>query len=104
MTLKNIRKRIDEGVNLNLIVTDKFKSNLISIYIVRPLVRSEVTKNALLPMVLKRGTKNYNTFTDIQQKLEDLFGANLSVDYCQCKSNYLSFTLLRNIYAQICTK
>ncbi|QIB26703.1 EF-P 5-aminopentanol modification-associated protein YfmF [Caloranaerobacter azorensis] len=80
MTLKNIRKRIDEGVNLNLIVTDKFKSNLISIYIVRPLVRSEVTKNALLPMVLKRGTKNYNNFTDIQQKLEDLFGANLSVD------------------------
>ncbi|WP_427338483.1 EF-P 5-aminopentanol modification-associated protein YfmF [Caloranaerobacter sp. DY30410] len=80
MALKNIRKKIDEGVNLNLIVTDKFKSNLISIYIVRPLLRSEVTKNALLPMVLKRGTKNYNTFADIQKKLEDLFGANLSVD------------------------
>ncbi|KPU28332.1 hypothetical protein TR13x_03070 [Caloranaerobacter sp. TR13] len=80
MSLKNIRKKIDEGVNLNLITTDKFKSNLISVYIVRPLLRSEVTKNALLPMVLKRGTKNYNTFVDIQKKLEDLFGANLSID------------------------
>lgn len=80
MSLKNIRKKIDEGVNLNLITTDKFKSNLISVYIVRPLLRSEVTKNALLPMVLKRGTKNYKTFADIQKKLEDLFGANLSVD------------------------
>lgn len=80
MALKNIRKKIDEGVHLNLINTDKFKSNLISVYIVRPLLRSEVTKNALLPMVLRRGTKNYKTFADIQKKLEDLFGANLSID------------------------
>ncbi len=80
MTLKNLRKKIDEGVHLNLITTDKFKTNLISIYIIRPLKKDEVTKNALIPLILRQGSHKYKSSLDIQRKLEDLYGANLSID------------------------
>ena len=80
MTLKNVRKKIDEGVHLNLITTDKFKTNLISIYIIRPLKKDEVTKNALIPLILRQGSQKYKSSLDIQRKLEDLYGANLSID------------------------
>lgn len=80
MKLENLREKIDEGVYLNLITTNKFKTNLISMYIVRPLQKDEVTKNALIPLVLKQGTEKYKSSLEIQRKLEDLYGANLSID------------------------
>ena len=39
-----------------------------------------MTKNALLPLVLKRGTKELNTNLKIQRKLEELYGSELNVD------------------------
>lgn len=79
LDLKPKRIEIGKGINLNLIKTDKFKSNLISFYFLRPLTKDEATKNALLPLVLKRGTKEYNTNLEIQKKLEETYGANLSI-------------------------
>lgn len=79
MDLKPKRIEIGKGINLNLVKTDKFKSNLISFYFLRPLTKDEATKNALLPLVLKRGTKEYNTNLEIQKKLEETYGANLSI-------------------------
>lgn len=46
----------------------------------RPLVKEEVTKNALLSMVLSRGTKNYNSTKTISKELEVLYGASLGCD------------------------
>lgn len=80
MDLVNLREKIHEGISVNIINTKKFKTNLISVYFLRPLIRDEVTKNALLPLVLKRGTENFKTSLEIQRKLEDLYGANLSID------------------------
>ncbi|RKD34290.1 EF-P 5-aminopentanol modification-associated protein YfmF [Thermohalobacter berrensis] len=80
MELETIRKKLDEGIHLNLIKTKKFKTNFISIYFLRPLIREEVTKNALIPMVLKRGTKFNKTSLDIQRRLEELYGLNFSID------------------------
>ena len=79
MTLKSERIQIDNGIYLNLIHTDKFKSNLLSYYFLRPLSKDEVTKNALLPLVLKRGTEEYDTNLKIQKKLEETYGANFSI-------------------------
>lgn len=79
LTLKSERMNLGNGVNLNLIKTDKFKSNLLSYYFMRPLSKDEVTKNALLPLVLKRGTDEYTTNLEIQRKLEENYGANLSI-------------------------
>ncbi|MEW8973292.1 MAG: pitrilysin family protein [Tissierellaceae bacterium] len=78
MALKSERIELGNGIYLNLIKTDKFKSNLLSYYFIRPLKRREVTKNALLPLVLKRGTKKYPNNLEIEKKLEEMYGANLS--------------------------
>lgn len=79
MTLKAERIQLDEGVYLNIINEDKFKSNMLTYYFIRPLTRTEVTKNALLSLVLKRGSKNFPNSIDLERKLEDLYGANLSL-------------------------
>jgi predicted Zn-dependent peptidase len=79
LTLKSERIKIGNGIYLNLIRTDKFKSNLLSYYFLRPLSKEEVTKNALLPLVLKRGTAEYDTNLKIQRKLEETYGASLSI-------------------------
>lgn len=73
------RKNIGKGINLNLIRTDKFKTNLISFYIIRPLNREEATQNALFPMVLRRGTERFDTNLKLERKLENMYGASLSV-------------------------
>lgn len=78
MELKSKRIKLDEGIYLNLVKTDKFKSNLLSCYFTRPLNKEEVTKNALLPLVLKNESKRYPTTLEMERRLEELYGANLS--------------------------
>lgn len=78
MEFSNERVKLGNGIYLNLIKTSKFKSNLLSYYFVRPLNKDEVTKNALIPLVLKRGTKDLNTSIEIEKKFEDMYGANYS--------------------------
>lgn len=80
MSVKNIRQKVNDEVYVNLIKTDKFKTVLISVYIIRPLTKDEVTKNALIPLVLKRGSKKYDSSLKIQKRLEELYGANLSIN------------------------
>lgn len=79
MTLKSERIEIGNGIGLNLIKAHKFKSSLLSYYFIRPLSKEEVTKNALLPLILKRGSKDYPTNLKIQRELEENYGAKLSV-------------------------
>ena len=57
--MKNLKTlEIGKNVKLTLIPESKFKTNLISVYIQRKLDRNEVTKNALLPGILKSGCKD----------------------------------------------
>ncbi|MBE7026139.1 MAG: insulinase family protein [Ruminococcaceae bacterium] len=70
--------RIKDGVNLHCIDDKKFKTTTIGVYIHTPLCAENASKNALLPMVLKRGCKKYPTFDEIEKKLGDLCGAILN--------------------------
>ncbi|MDY0234594.1 MAG: insulinase family protein [Gudongella sp.] len=79
MPLKTEKEEFGEGFRSTKIYLDKFKSNYLAFYIIRPLDREEVTMNALLPMVLNRGTKNYSNKILLERKLEELYGANLSI-------------------------
>lgn len=74
------RRDIGKGIGLNIINTDKFKTILISLSLIRPLTQEEASLNALLPLVLKRGTIKNKTYKEIQRKLDELYGANLSID------------------------
>ena len=67
---------IKKGIKLHIINTEKFKTNLISIMITTKLQREDVTKNALIPAVLKRGTANMTTQEEINKKLEEMYGAS----------------------------
>lgn len=68
---------IKKGIKLYTIKTEKFKTNLIAIMLTTKLDRENVTKNALIPAVLRRGTKNLTTQEEINKKLEEMYGASL---------------------------
>lgn len=73
-------KKIDlkEGIRAHLIKTDIFKTNLVSIILTTPLTKENVTKNALIPFLLKRGSKRFPTHEQISLRLEELYGASLN--------------------------
>ena len=74
--MKNLKKiEIAKNINLTLIPESKFKTNLVSVFIQRNLDRNEVTKNALLPGILKSGCEKYKTLGQLTDKQEDLYGA-----------------------------
>jgi predicted Zn-dependent peptidase len=72
------KTELKQGINLHFIKTDKFKTNLICILLTVPLERQTVTKNALIPFLLKRGTANYKTQEEISKKLDDLYGTSFN--------------------------
>ena len=66
---------IKEGIKAHFIETDLFKTNLICVILTTKLERDTVTKNALIPFLLRRGTNNLKTQTEINKKLEEMYGA-----------------------------
>ena len=49
--------KIFDGINLHFVNTDKFKTDLIATFFITELNMENVTKNALIPAVLRRGTE-----------------------------------------------
>lgn len=69
---------LKKGIKIHLIKTDLFKTNLVSMIITTPLKRENVTKNALIPFLLKRGSMNFITHEQISLRLEELYGTSLN--------------------------
>ena len=67
---------IKNGIKLHTIKTEKFKTNLIAVMLTTKLDKNTVTKNALIPAVLRRGTKSMQTQEEINKKMEDMYGAS----------------------------
>lgn len=82
MKLDNGEFQLEQSKNFNLYYfkTKKFKTNLIIINIVYDLTSEYVTKISLLPFMLKKGSKNYQSFRIIQERLDELYGAILVVN------------------------
>lgn len=68
---------IKEGIKLHTIQTNKFKTNLIAVMMTTKLDRENITKNALIPAVLKRGSVSLKTQEEINKKLEEMYGASV---------------------------
>lgn len=66
---------LKQGIKLHKIETNKFKTNLLAIFLSVPLTRENVTKNALLAAILRRGTNNMPTQEIISKNLEEMYGA-----------------------------
>ena len=80
MEQKPVRVRLGNEVFFTSIQDPKFKHNLISINLLTPLEEETVTVNALLPFLLRRGSKSCPDFTELSKTLCELYGASLSAD------------------------
>ncbi len=74
------RTPLGEGVFFTSIRDRKFKHNYISVSLLTPLEEETVTTNALLPHLMRRGTKNCPDFTQLERTLCELYGASLGVE------------------------
>lgn len=75
MMLKKFK--ITDGVTLNVIPTDKFKTNYLSFNFVQYLDKNTAALNALIPQVLLRGTKNHKDIASIKIALDELYAASV---------------------------
>lgn len=72
-----IRKEIMPDVWLSCLETDKFKSDCLSINLLTQLDRGTISKNALLPRVLLRGTIMHPDMDSINAVCDELYGARV---------------------------
>ena len=85
------------GVTLRCVQSSRFKQGRISLQFVRPMTLQEAAMNALLPVVLLRGTENYPDLRQITMRLDDLYGASVGdlvrrIGDHQTTGLYASFT------------
>lgn len=67
---------LKQGIKLHTIKTDKFKTNLVAVFLTTKLSRKNVTKNALISMILRRGCKRMPTQEEISKTMEEMYGAS----------------------------
>ena len=67
---------VQQGIKLHTIKTDKFKTNLIAVFLTTSLTRENVTKNSLIPAILRRGSKKLKTQEELSKTLEEMYGAS----------------------------
>lgn len=67
-------------INFHFVPTKKFKTITVVAKLKAPLSRETITKRALLPFVLQKGTESYANEKQLQMKLDELYGAQLHID------------------------
>ena len=70
------KQEIRRGITLHQINTNNFKTNLYAIFLATPITRENVTKDAVISAVLRRGTNNIKSQELISQELESMYGAS----------------------------
>ena len=74
-------------MKIKKIETKKFKTNVYALYLTIPLTKENVTYNALIPTVLKRGCKKYNNQLEISKKLEEMYDATFGIGITKVGNN-----------------
>ncbi|WP_211220785.1 EF-P 5-aminopentanol modification-associated protein YfmF [Paenibacillus terrigena] len=67
-------------MRIHVLPTKRFKTFAISLYIGVPLEESSVTKVALTPFVMRRGTESYPETLQFREHLDDMYGAGFGFD------------------------
>ncbi len=81
---------IKEGVKFHIINTNKFKTNLISIFLTSKLTRETITQKALILSILRRGSKELPTQQELNTKLEEMYGAECDCGIDKNGDNHIS--------------
>ena len=74
---------------MHQITTSKFKTNLVAIFLTNELNRENVTKNALIPVVLKRGSKTMISQEEISKQMEEMYGASFDCGLDKTGDNHV---------------
>ena len=77
MSYPLVRECIAKGVHFSSITDKKFKHNRISVNLAVKLDREKVTDRAVVPFILRQGTRKCPEFTKLNEKLCDLYGASI---------------------------
>ncbi len=80
MAHKLERTQLTEGVFFSAVTDSKFKHNRISISFITPLKKETAADNAVVPFLLRRGSKSCPDYTELERKLCRLYGASLDAD------------------------
>lgn len=67
---------LKKGIKFHTIHTEKFKTNLVAIFITTKLTRENVTKNAVISALLRRGSKTMPSQEEISKQMEEMYGAS----------------------------
>lgn len=71
-------EEIKQGIKVHYIKNDKYKTNLITVFLSVPLDKNTVTENALITSILRMGSKTMQTQEEINKKLEEMYGAEFN--------------------------
>ena len=69
---------LKQGIKAHFINTDKHKTDLSCVILTVPLKREIVTKNALIPFLLRRGTEKLPSQYEINKEMENMYGASFN--------------------------
>ena len=89
-------KKICSGINLSVIPSDKFKSGVITFSLTVPLSRCSSAYNNILSGILRRGTRKYPTMSELNRRLDELYGT-----YMEIKSNTLGKNLSLSFICEV---
>lgn len=73
-----IKMQIADGVCLNYLETDKFKTGYMSVNFIAPLDGATASLNALIPNILLRGSAKYPNMAEISKELDYLYASGMT--------------------------
>lgn len=95
--MKYKKQKIKKGINVHMINTTRFKTNLIAVFLSTPITREEVTYNAVISSVLRRGCKTMQTQEQISKELENMYGAAFDCGIDKTGDNHILRFYLESI-------
>ena len=81
--------KVKDGVNLHTINTNKFKTDIVSVFLSKKLERKNVTFEALIPAVLRLGNSKIKEQKELNKKLEEMYGANFNCGVEKIGDNHI---------------
>lgn len=73
--METVRKEILPGVHLTALRSDKFKTGCLSINLLTQLERETASMNAVIPFVLRRGSRYHTDMEAVASALDGLYGS-----------------------------
>lgn len=88
MSVEEIRQE-ENGVKFHMLPNKKHKTVTFAVKFSAPLEKDTITKRALLPYILKQGTKSFPSRKELQEELAELYGSVLSINGTKKGENHI---------------